>query len=214
MRNRRYFLTQLATGLIIASSPIFIVACNKSHYGTKLTKDTVVLALGDSLTAGYGATPDTSYPAILAHLTGWHVVNAGVSGDTSAQALTRLPDLLKQHQPKLVIVSIGGNDFLQRLPETQTHQNISRIIETIQQANIALVLVGVPTFGFSAVLGKPSDHVLYQNLAEQYNIPLLSGEWSTIIAQDKLKSDHVHPNAQGYKRFANRLAAFLFEQGF
>lgn len=91
-----------------------------------------MLALGDSLTFGYGANPGESYPAQLQKLTGWSVVNGGVSGDTSAQALSRLPALLAR-KPKLVIVGIGGNDFLRKVPEEQTRANIAKIIETVRR---------------------------------------------------------------------------------
>ena len=98
-------------------------ACSKPE--TALPAQTTVLILGDSLTQGVGASSaQTNYPALLKQQSQWNIINGGVSGNTSAQALTRLPELLQQHQPKLVIISIGGNDFLQRLSNSDTQANI------------------------------------------------------------------------------------------
>ena len=167
--NRRQFL--------ISSAILALAACGKRRNRSQaLPEGSAVLALGDSLTYGYGAAPAAAYPVQLAMLTGWKVINGGVSGDTTADALARLPGLMRQH-PKLVIISIGGNDFLRKLPESTTRANIGKIIQTVQAANIPAVLVAIPHFTVGALFGKLSDHPLYQEIAEQYRIPLLSGAW-------------------------------------
>ena len=207
MLTRRTFLTY--------ASVLLLAACG-SKSGKKQTKiaaDSTILALGDSLTYGYGASPAESYPAQLQKLTGWDIINGGISGDTSAQALSRLPALL-QRKPKLVIISIGGNDFLRKLPEAETRNNIAEIIESVQKENIPAVLVGVPHLSVGALFGHLSDHPLYQELAEQYKIPLFEGAWSEILSDEKLKSDQIHANAAGYRIFAEKLEKFLREEGF
>ncbi|WP_153708707.1 arylesterase [Eikenella corrodens] len=203
--NRRQFL--------IGSAILALAACGKRRNRSQaLPKGSAVLALGDSLTYGYGAAPTAAYPVQLAGLTGWKVINGGVSGDTTADALARLPELMGQH-PKLVIISIGGNDFLRKLPESTTRANIGKIIQTVQAANIPAVLVAIPHFTVGALFGKLSDHPLYHEIAEQYRIPLLSGAWSEILGDKDLKSDQIHANAEGYRKFAELLKAFLEEQG-
>lgn len=203
--NRRQFL--------IGSAILALAACGKRRNRSQaLPKGSAVLALGDSLTYGYGAAPTAAYPVQLATLTGWKVINGGVSGDTTADALARLPELMRQH-PKLVIISIGGNDFLRKLPESTTRANIGKIIQTVQAANIPAVLVAIPHFTVGALFGKLSDHPLYQEIAEQYRIPLLSGAWSEILGDKDLKSDQIHANTEGYRKFAELLKAFLEEQG-
>lgn len=203
--NRRQFL--------IGSAILALTACGKRRNRSQaLPKGSAVLALGDSLTYGYGAAPTAAYPVQLAGLTGWKVINGGVSGDTTADALARLPELMGQH-PKLVIISIGGNDFLRKLPESTTRANIGKIIQTVQAANIPAVLVAIPHFTVGALFGKLSDHPLYHEIAEQYRIPLLSGAWSEILGDKDLKSDQIHANAEGYRKFAELLKAFLEEQG-
>ncbi|MDO4769052.1 MAG: GDSL-type esterase/lipase family protein [Brachymonas sp.] len=164
-----------------------------------------VLALGDSLTYGTGAAPDAAYPTVLAGLTGWQVINAGVPGDTSAQALQRLPDLLVQHQPRLVIVSIGGNDFLRKLPEDETRAHIKNICQHAQKSGAQVLLVAVPQPSITAALGQLSDHPLYADLADELKLPLQRGGWSEVLADADLRSDAVHANAQGYARFAHSL---------
>lgn len=167
----------------------------------------VVLALGDSLTFGTGAAPDESYPAQLARLTGWQVVNAGVPGDTSAQALERLPALLAEHAPALVIVGLGGNDFLRRLPDEATRANLRRICETARAAGAQVLLLGVPQPTLTAGLsGRLSDHPLYAETADALNLPLHGGGWSEVLADAALRADQIHANGAGYRRFAERLA--------
>lgn len=161
-----------------------------------------VLALGDSLTFGTGASTETSYPAVLAGLTGWNVVNAGVSGDTSAQALARLPALLAEHQPKLVIVSIGGNDFLRKLPESDTHAHVHAICKQSLDAGAQVLLVAVPRATVAAALGQMTDHALYAEVAKDLKIPLQREAWGEVLAQPDLRADAVHANARGYAQFA------------
>lgn len=207
MLTRRKFLTY--------TSVLLLAACGgkSGKKQTKIAAGNTVLALGDSLTYGYGASPAESYPAQLQKLTGWEIINGSISGDTSAQALSRLPALL-QRKTKLVIISIGGNDFLRKLPEAETRNNIAEIIESVQKENIPAVLVGVPHLSVGALFGHLSDHLLYQELAEQYKIPLFEGAWSEILSDEKLKSDQIHANAAGYKVFAEKLEKFLQEEGF
>lgn len=207
MLTRRKFLTY--------TSVLLLAACGgkSSKKQTKIAAGSTVLALGDSLTYGYGASPAESYPAQLQKLTGWDIINGGISGDTSAQALSRLPALL-QRKPKLVLISIGGNDFLRKLPEAETRANIAETIESVQKENIPTVLVGVPHLSVGALFGHLSDHPLYERLAEQYKIPFFEGAWSEILSDEKLKSDQIHANAAGYRIFAEKLERFLREEGF
>ena len=161
-----------------------------------------VLALGDSLTFGTGASAETSYPTVLAGLTGWNVVNAGVPGDTSAQALARLPALLAEHHPKLVIVSIGGNDFLRKLPESDTRTNVHAICKQALDAGAQVLLVAVPRATVAAALGQMTDHALYAEVAKDLKIPLQREAWGEVLAQPDLRADAVHANARGYAQFA------------
>lgn len=191
-----------------------LAACRSRPKHAALPAGSTVLALGDSLTYGYGAPAASAYPEQLAAMTGWKVINGGVSGDTSAQALARLPALMKQHAPALVLTGIGGNDFLRKIPEAQTRADIGGILQTLQAASVPSVLIAEPHLSLGALVGSPSDHPLYAELAEQYRVPLLAGAWADILGDKGLKSDQIHANAAGYRVFAEKMRDFLREQGF
>ena len=187
---------------------IGLSACSKPE--TALPANSTVLILGDSLTQGVGASSaQTNYPALLKQQTQWHIINGGVSGNTSAQALARLPKLLQHHQPKLVIISIGGNDFLQRLPNSDTQANIAQSIALSQQSGAQVLLVAVPELTLAAAVGHPNDHAMYAQLAQSHQVHLLEDAWSNVLADDTLRSDAVHANDAGYQVFSKLLVKRL-----
>ena len=208
-----HFITRRRFMQISALLAAALTACSKTAPHAALPAGSTILALGDSLTAGYGADAEAAYPAVLASLTGWQIINGGVSGNTSAQALARLPALMRR-QPQLVLVSIGGNDFLRKVPEADTRSNIRQIVQQIKAAGVPAVLVAVPYFTTGALFGRLSEHPMYEELAAELNVPLLKGAWAEVLGNKKLKSDQIHANAQGYRVFAEKMWAFLKQQGF
>ena len=183
---------------------------HRNTVGTLLPAGSRVLALGDSLTYGSGAPPEAAYPAQLAALTGWQIVNGGVPGDTSAQALERLPALLAEHKPALVIVSLGGNDFLRRAPPAETETHLRRIVALAREAGAQVLLVAVPRPTLAAAVGASlDDHPLYERLATELALPLHANGWAKVLGDERLKSDQIHANATGYRAFADGLAATL-----
>ena len=198
--TRRGFAVRVAGAGLLAAA---LAGCGRDKKTAQpVPPGSTVLALGDSLTFGTGASAETSYPTVLAGLTGWNVVNAGVPGDTSAQALARLPALLAEHQPKLVIVSIGGNDFLRKLPESDTRAHVHAICKQSLDAGAQVLLVAVPRATVAAALGQMTDHALYAEVAEDLKIPLQREAWGEVLAQPDLRADAVHANARGYAQFA------------
>lgn len=143
-------------GLVLLSFLPLAGCGRKAPRAQAVPRDATVLALGDSLTSGVGASADTAYPAVLQRLTGWKVVNAGVPGDTSTQALARLPGLLQQHQPALVIVSIGGNDFLRRQGASTTRAQVRQICELVRASGAQVLLVAVPELSLLAAASATS----------------------------------------------------------
>lgn len=198
---------------LILTGSLLLSACSSEPKADLISSNSTVVALGDSLTYGYGATPQTAYPTILAQKTGWQVINAGVNGDTSQQVLERLDSVIQQ-KPKLVLLGIGGNDVLRRVDSQTTKQNIIQIIQKLKQNNIAVVLIAEPHFSASALFGKASDNPIYAEIAKQENIPLFDNEWSRILSDSNLKSDQIHANQQGYAQFAENLQKFLDELGY
>lgn len=172
----------------------------------KLGENAVIVAFGDSLTAGTGAA--VGYPQHLSDLTGRTVINAGIRGETSGAALARLPGVLKNHKPNLLIVCTGGNDFLRRLPAAETEKNLRAIVETARAAKVPLVLIAVPR-----LLPLPLNHPLYDKIAGEKNLWLEDEILKTVLHDNRLKSDHVHPNAAGYLLLAEAVAALLRRAG-
>lgn len=211
---RRRFLRQLLATPAALSVGLSLAACRSSGpQGKAIAAGESVLALGDSLTHGVGASATQAYPHRLAEATGWHVTNAGVSGDTSAQALQRLPGLLQAHQPRLVIVGIGGNDFLRRQSASVAEQNIRAICQQCLDTGAQVVLVAVPALNLLAAAGVLKDHRLYADIASDLPVALLEGAWSHILSDSSLRADQVHANAQGYAAFTEALLGALRDWG-
>lgn len=209
--SRRHLLAAIAA----LPTAVLLAACGKRTPKAQALPDgATVLALGDSLTQGVGARPHEAWPTLLAAQTGWDVVNAGVSGDTSAQALDRLPELLDEHAPQLVIVGIGGNDFLRQVPAATTRDNIQQICQACHDGGAQVLLLAVPQFSLlAASTGRLSDHPLYAELAQEMRVPLYAKGWAEVLSDARLRSDQVHANAQGYSRYADGLAQWLRAQG-
>jgi acyl-CoA thioesterase I len=134
-------------------------------------------------------------------------VNAGVPGDTSAGALARLPALLRQHSPRLVLVSIGGNDFLRRLSTAETRANVRSICQLATAAGAQVLLVGVPEASVMAALGLSlSDHAMYEEISTELKLPLHASGWAQVLGDPALRADPIHANSRGYTEFARGLA--------
>jgi lysophospholipase L1-like esterase len=185
-----------------------LIACSSGNKSPRLAKDAVILAFGDSLTFGNGATLDESYPAILEHLVGRRVVNSGVPGEVTAEGLSRLPEVLEREKPALLILCHGGNDLLRRLNQKQTANNLRAMIRLAQARGIAVVIIAVPSPGIA--LSPPA---LYREIAAEMKIPLEENALTMVLSDGALKSDYIHPNAAGYRRLAESIAALLKKSG-
>jgi len=192
--------------LVLAS---VMAACSPSVPRlAKLAPDAVVLAFGDSLTAGTGAEEAAAYPAVLARLIGRRVVNAGVPGELSGEGRGRLPSLLDEHRPQLLILCHGGNDLLRRREPGAIDDNLRGMIREAQSRGIGVLLVGVPAPNLARTVPD-----FYRRLAGDMKIPYEGEVLSRIEGDHSLKSDPIHPNAAGYRLFAERIAARLKEAG-
>ena len=185
-----------------------LAGCSERPKLERLAPDAVVLAFGDSLTYGTGAAEDESYPAQLQNLIGRRVVRAGVPGEVTAQALARLPAALDEHAPRLVLLCIGGNDFLRRLGNRQAEKNVREMVKLAQNRGVAVLLIGTPEPGFS--VSPPS---FYGGIAKEYRVPYEGAIVGEVLKDRTLKADPIHPNARGYRVIAERLAATLRESG-
>jgi acyl-CoA hydrolase len=174
-----------------------------------------VLVLGDSLSYGTGANAGEDFPTLLARSTGWNIINEGILGDTSAGGLQRLPALLEAHQPKLLIVELGGNDLLRQAPQMEITQNINSILALAKAQGIQTILVAMPEISpLKAAVGNLSDHSLYENIAKETNTPLIADVFSEVLSDRDLKSDQIHANALGYRVISDKLYVKLQELGY
>ena len=178
--------------------------CGKGPRIDRLTSDSVILAFGDSLTAGTGAEEGEGYPAVLAQLTGCRVVAAGVPGEETPAARLRLPDVLRKEKPDLVVLCIGGNDLLRKQPDAVIRENIDAMITTIHAAGADVVLVGVPRPGLWLTAAP-----LYRDLARLHGIPCETEALADILSDKELRSDPIHPNAAGYQKLAVAVAGLI-----
>ena len=188
----------------------FLTACNPSSGSlTKLPSNAVILAFGDSLTYGTGASEKHDYPSELSKLTAMQVVNAGRPGEISGDGAKRLPALLDQYQPDLLILIHGGNDMLKKIPVEQTAGNLKQMINLARNRQIEVVMLGVP---------KPnllwlSSADFYQTIAESMNVPTDLEILPEVLGDNSLKSDMIHPNDKGYTLIATQIHSLLVDSG-
>ena len=191
-----------------------LVACGAEPRYSALPADSVVLAFGDSVTHGTGAAEGQDYPRYLAELSGWRVINAGVPGDTAQAARERLPGLLRAHQPDLVIVELGGNDFLRKRPDDAVREDLRAMLTLVREQGALPVLVAVPRLSLlRASVGALSDAPLYADLAESENVLLVPEVFADILSEESLRADAIHPNAAGYRQLAEGIAEALRKAG-
>ena len=174
----------------------------------------LIVAFGDSLTAGYGTDAGNSYPDYLerdlnAKGLHYHVVNAGISGNTTKDGVERLDDVLAL-KPAVVIVAFGGNDGLRGLPIESTRKNLDQIVSTLQRAGIKIVLGGItlpPNYGADYIR---QFNGIYASLSRQYHVPLLP-----FLLQDvygtagSMQADGIHATAQGNQQVARNLLPLI-----
>jgi acyl-CoA thioesterase I len=193
----------------LLAAAVALAGCGGSNAKIpKLDRGAVVLAFGDSLTFGTGAGTGESYPAVLERSTGFKVVNAGVPGEVSADGLARLPEVLEEVQPQLLILCHGGNDFLQKLDDAGTASNVRAMIQLARGKGISVMLLGTPKPGI-----PPSVPKFYGEIADEMKVPFEDAAMKDVLFDSSLKSDLVHPNAKGYARIAAAIEKRLKRSG-
>lgn len=205
----KYFKRLLAALIVLL---IFSVsACHKAAPKIAyLKEDAVILAFGDSLTFGMGADkPENTYPAVLQRLIGRKVINAGVSGEVTAKGLERLPGLLDEYKPSVLILCHGGNDLMRKLGDEKTADNIRAMIRMAKERGIDVVLLGVPRLSLTSM----SAAGFYKEIAHEFNILYDNQILFDIVSNASLKSDYIHPNVKGYRMMADAVAELLLKAG-
>jgi acyl-CoA thioesterase-1 len=205
MKKRR----SLSYGILLWSC-FCLISCSDSLPSLRpLTTNAVILAFGDSLTFGTGANSQTeSYPVVLQQLIGRTVINAGIPGEISQQGLLRLPMILEQTKPDLVVLCHGGNDLIRQLGNEQLKNNLEKMIRLIQNSGAEVLLIAVPRF--SITLAVPD---LYTELASAYKLPIELTILPELERDSAMKSDTIHPNTMGYKLLAERISKLIITAG-
>ena len=167
----------------------------------KPSAGTAIVMLGDSLVEGLGASPGRDLPVLIGQRIGHTVVNAGHRGDTASAALARLDSDVLSRDPRVVIVLVGGNDFLRRVPRETTFEALDTIVRRVRARGAAVVIVAVS-------LGLLSDQYgdLYEALARRTDSALVPDVLGGILGQGELMADQIHPNDRGYAIMADRIA--------
>jgi acyl-CoA thioesterase I len=195
---------------------VLLAACdNAVPKGVIISQGATVLILGDSLSYGTGANAGEDYPSLLEKSTGWKVVNEGIPGDTSSQGLARLPNLLEEYKPQLLVIELGGNDLLGKMPVSELERNVKEIVLKAREQGVDSVLVAIPSVSpLKAAIGGLSDHPIYKKISEETKTPLITEVFSEVLSDRDLKSDQIHPNAMGYQQVANKMHETLRELGY
>ncbi|MDR2508157.1 MAG: GDSL-type esterase/lipase family protein [Candidatus Accumulibacter sp.] len=192
-------------------------ACARRKAPAPLSSGATVIAFGDSVTYGLGADRGQDWPSLLAGQTGWNVINAGVSGDTTETALPRIPSLMEMYKPELVILELGGNDFLNRRPPKTVKENLRAIVKRFRRydANVPIAIVAIPELSLiGALTMNLSDSPIYAELAKEENLWLIDKVFSEVLSNATLRADQIHPNAKGYRQMAIQIGETFRKSGF
>lgn len=167
-----------------------------------------IIAFGDSLVQGVGASEGKDFVSGLSKKSGVEIVNAGVSGNTTADGLVRLQKDVLEKKPDAVILLLGGNDALRQIPTKQTFTNLEQIINQIKSSGSKVLLLGVR--GGVAFLGK--DYAPeFEKLAKKTNVILVPDVLDGIFGHKELMSDSIHPNNSGYEKITNKVWPYLIK---
>ena len=196
--KRSWFFVAILLTVITTATP--------ASEATSINKK--ILVLGDSLSAGLGVDYQQSWPLLLQsrlNQSGYNylVVNAGISGDTTSGGVSRLPKLIKLHQPEILILELGGNDGLRGTSLKAIEKNLRVMINSAQSSGITVLLIGVqlpPNYGAVYTNGFES---IFSVLAREYNLNLVQGTLKTMVNKGLMQSDGIHPNVLGHKQIEN-----------
>jgi len=179
---------------------IALGGCAKREIKNLDSKGVNIICFGDSITFGYGVEPGEDYPSALAKLMSIPVINMGIDGDTSSEAVKRIETDVLDRNPLLVLIEFGGNDFLRRIPKETTLSNVAEMIERIQARGAMVAIVDISAGMFLVEYRKA-----FSKLAREKEAIFIPSILSGIITNPSFKSDFIHPNANGYKIVAQRI---------
>jgi len=201
-RSQGHTSKKKTISLIVACFLLFVavIGCAKREIKNVNSRGRNIICFGDSITFGYGVSPGQDYPSALAQIINTPIINAGIDGETTPEALQRIKQDVLDKDPLLVIIEFAGNDFLKKLPMEETVNNIKEMIEQIQSRGAMVAIVDISAGMFFSEYRKA-----FKNLAQEKQAIFIPHILSGIITTPSMKSDFLHPNADGYKIVAQRI---------
>ena len=193
------FAALVLLGIVILALSAGEEITNKDSNGT------TIVAFGDSLVKGIGATSGNNFVDILEEKSGKEIINMGVSGNTTADGLRRIEDVANEN-PKVVIILLGGNDALRKVPADETFENLREIIRNIHNSGSAVILVGIQ----SGILGDQYK-ARFKDLAKEENVGFVPDILDGLFGKSEYMSDPIHPNNAGYAIIADRILPVLLD---
>ncbi|MCX5708652.1 MAG: GDSL-type esterase/lipase family protein [Candidatus Omnitrophica bacterium] len=197
---RKIKIPSIVLGVSLLGLMILHAGCVRSDIANLESRGKNIVCFGDSITRGKGVNPSESYPAALAKMTSVPIVNAGINGDITPEALKRVKTDVLDNDPFLVVIEFGGNDYLNKVPLEETIKNIEEMIKIIQAQGVMVAIVDI-----SNILFMEEYRQEFQRLSHKYRTIFIPRILDDIVSDESLKSDAIHPNAKGYKIIAYRV---------
>lgn len=202
MPSKKFFYIILTLAIVVV---VFLLWPNNKT-NVVLDKNLKIIAFGDSLVQGVGASKGNDFVSRLSQKTGVNIVNAGVSGNTTIDGLLRLQKDVLDKKPDVVILLLGGNDALKQISVEQTFGNLENMINQIKQGGAKVLLLGVR--GGVVFIGKNYDPE-FESLAKKTNTVLVPDVLDGLFGNKEFMSDGIHPNDAGYEKIANKIWQYL-----
>jgi lysophospholipase L1-like esterase len=181
----------------------FFFRNNETTITNRNSQGTSIVAFGDSLIYGVGSTDGNDFVSILSKRTGQPIINLGVNGNTTVDGLARINKALAQ-DPKIVILLLGGNDYLKRIPTEETFSNLQRIVDTIHKQGSMVLLLGIRGGLITDIFDDR-----FKEFAKKNNIAFVPNVLAGLLAKNEFMSDPIHPNDAGYVKIANKVEPVL-----
>jgi lysophospholipase L1-like esterase len=193
--------------IILAAAIIFIMT--STFYFFPKHKNIVndanpIVFLGDSITAGQGAGVGEDFPSLIGKALNVPIVNSGVTGSTTGEALLRINEDVLSKNPSIVVVELGGNDLLEQVDVEVSRRNLDLILLKIKPTGARIVIIGIKSFLF-----QEKYEADWANLAKKYNATYVPDVLEGVITDQSLKFDDIHPNAKGYQKIAEKLIPII-----
>lgn len=194
----------IIVSIVIGSLFLFLFMNNEQKVTDFPTKDGPIVAFGDSLVEGVGASAGHTFVDLLSKRIDEPIINLGVSGNTTADGLMRIREL-EAEDPRLVLLLLGGNDALRRLPLEDTFANLSQFIEALQEKKIAVLLIGIS----GGISYARSYEEAFENLADKYGVAYVPNILKGLFGRSEYMADAIHPNDAGNVRMADKIEPVL-----